>query len=79
VGATRPEERLANAEEEMKACKERYGLDAVPTPSDSVLYSPSKSPAFSQEGADQIRIKALCGFELQELLEAQRDVKAQPR
>jgi hypothetical protein len=81
VGAIRPspEERLANAEEEMKACKGRHELNAVPTPSDPVLYNPSKSPTFSPEGVDQLRIKALCGLELQELLDAQRDLKAQPR
>src|SRR5262245_27354359 len=81
AGALRPspEERLANAEEEMKACKERYELHAVPTPGDPVPYNPSKSPTFSPEGLDQLRIKALCSHELQELLEAQRDVKAQPR
>jgi len=81
VGAIRPspEERLANAEEEMKACKARHDLESVPTPSDSVLYSPSRSPSFTPEGADQLRIKALCSLELQELLEAQRDAKAQPR
>lgn len=64
------ETRLANAEAEMKACQERLGLGAVPTPTTTALYDATRGPD-AQDPA-QVRIKTLCGIELRDLLEARR-------
>lgn len=70
-----PEARVQNAEAELKACKERFGLGAVPTPTGTALYDPAMGPA--AQSATQVRLKTLCGAQLQELFDAQRNLKAQ--
>jgi hypothetical protein len=70
-----PETRLQNAEAYLKACKERFGLGAVPTPTDTALYDRATGP--TAQSAGQVRLKTLCSGELQELLDARRSLKAQ--
>jgi hypothetical protein len=70
-----PEARLQIAEAQLKACKERFGLGAVPTPTGSALYDPAMGPTAQSLG--QVRLKTLCSDELQELFDARRALKAQ--
>jgi hypothetical protein len=73
-----PETRLANAEAEMAACKEHFGLAAVPTPETTMLYDPATWPAMTSEATQQIRVKTMCSGQLEELLNARRDLKRAP-
>jgi hypothetical protein len=70
-----PESRVANAEAEMAACKERFGLAGVPTPESAMLYDPATSPAaLTPEATRQVRVKTMCSGQLEELLNARREL-----
>jgi hypothetical protein len=74
-----PESRLTNAETEMAECKERFGLAGVPTPESTMLYDPGTSPAvLTSEATRQVRVKTMCSGQLEELLNARRELKRAP-
>ena len=62
--------RLTKAEAEMSLCKQNIGLASAPTPATTALYDSATGPV--AQDASQVKIKALCGRELRELLDARR-------
>jgi hypothetical protein len=74
-GPTPPktDDRLRRAEAAMEACKQRVGLQDVPTPSTVILDDPAtRGQALTPELAGQLRLKVQCRLELDELLAARR-------
>ena len=62
--------RLAKAENDLRLCKEEFGLANVPTPTNPSLYDTAAGP--TAQDAGQLRLKTVCGRQLRELLDAQR-------
>ena len=68
--------RLAKAEAEMNACKQRLGLDAIPTPDTVMLDDPAThGQPLTPETAGQLRLKVQCRPQLAALVAARKDVK----
>jgi hypothetical protein len=74
-----PSSRLMNAESELNACKDRLGLAATPTPDTESLYRPSSPAALTSNDVGQIRIKSMCGPELDAFLRARREAQGANR
>jgi hypothetical protein len=65
--------RLVRAENELRLCKDEFGLANVPTPTNPALYDTAAGP--TAQDAAQLRLKTVCGRQLRELLDAQRAKK----